>query len=498
MLEVPFTGLVRCLVENAATPYCRGAMLESMKQPRMSPANVHPPAQLVAPVPPEKPLSLIQLMRVARDNVIAGIPAAAYLEPIYELKHAFGRMFIVSDPAGVKRILLDNAANYPKAAISSRIMSAAFGDGLLTSDGEKWRKHRRIMAPSFDHRSIIAYTPAMVETIASFIEKWDHFAPNTQIDIDSEMTELALRIISRTMFSSDSDGICRLVGDTLQDGIEAMSFGLMDALPVIGHWRMGRKMDHIHSIFSALDASIGKLIEARVAAPDQAGPIDLLGRLAAARDVESGAGLTTQEVRDEVVIIFIAGHETTAVAMTFVWYLLSKHPWAEAKLHQELAEVLQGRPPKYEDLEDLPYTRQLIQEAMRLYPPVPSLTERQPTADDVVCGVQIPKGAQVAIMPWILHRHQTLWDHPDRFDPDRFSPQNSAGRDRFAWLPFGGGPRICIGAALAMAEASLILATIAQRFRFRFVEDQQITLKSKITLRPRNGIKLTVEPRRRP
>jgi len=225
-------------------------MLESMQQSKTSAANVHPPAQLVAPVPPEKPLSLVQFMRVARDNAVAGIPAAAYREPIYEFKHTFGRMFIVSDPAGVKRILLDNAANYPKAALSSRIMSAAFGDGLLTSDGEKWRKHRRIMAPSFDHRSIVAYTPAMVETITRFIERWDHLAPNSQIDIDSEMTELALRIISRTMFSSDSDGICRLVGDTLRDGIEAMSFGLMDTLPLIGHWRMGRKWT-ISTRFSA-------------------------------------------------------------------------------------------------------------------------------------------------------------------------------------------------------------------------------------------------------
>ena len=152
-------------------------------------------------------------------------------------------------------------------------------------------------------------------------------------------------------------------------------------------------------------------------------------------------------------MIFIAGHATTAVAMTFVWYLLSKHPWAEAKLHQELATGVRGRPPKYRDcLNFSAYTRQVIQEAMRLYPPAPSLEARKLVADDVLCGCHIPKGAQVAIMPWILHRHRTLWDEPDRFEPDRFSPENSAGRDRFAWLPFGGGPRICIGAALALTE----------------------------------------------
>jgi cytochrome P450 len=331
---------------------------------------------LAPPVPPEKPLPLFEFMRVNRENGFAGIPAEAYRKPIYELKLALGSMFIISDPTGVKRILLDNAANYPKEPQTSRIMGAAFGDGLLTSNGEKWRHHRRILAPSFDHRSIVSYAPAMLETTTRFIEKWDDLAPNTPIDIDSEMTELTLRIISRTMFSSDSDGICELVGNTLRDGIEAMDFGILDILPVIGPWRMGRKLEHIHSIFSAFDASIMKLIEARA---KKTGPTDLLGRLVAARDLESGFGITIQEIRDEVAIIFIAGHETTAVAMTFVCYLLSKHPWVEAKLHQELAVVLHGRPPTYEDLERLPFTRHVIQEAMRLYPPVPGLVGPSPS-----------------------------------------------------------------------------------------------------------------------
>ena len=451
------------------------------------------PVRLAAPVPPERPLPLFKFMRVTRENGVAGIPAEAYRKPIYELKHALGSMLIISDPAGIKRILLDNVANYPKEQQASRIMGAAFGDGLLTSDGEKWRSHRRIMAPSFDHRSLVSYAPAMVETTARFIEKWEGLAPNTPIDIASEMTELTLRIISRTMFSSDSDGICELVGNTLRDGMAAMDFGILDILPVIGPWRMGRKLDHIHSIFSVLDTSIWKLVEARA---KTIGPTDLLGRLVAARDLESGLGMTIQEVRDEVVIIFIAGHETTAVALTFVWYLLSKHPWVEGNLHQELAAVLNGRAPKYEDLEHLPYTRQVIQEAMRLYPPVPGLAARRALADDVVSGRHIPKGTQLAIMPWILHRHETLWDEPGRFDPDRFAPENSSGRDRFAWLPFGGGPRICIGASLALTEATLILATVAQRFKLGFIENQEITLNARITLRPRDGIKLTVVSRR--
>lgn len=460
-------------------------------------SGIHHPAQLAAPFPPAKPLPLFEMLRVSRENGIAGVPAPAYREPFYELKHTFGSMYIVSDPAGIKRVLLDNVANYPKEPQASRIMGAAFGDGLLTSDGEKWRRHRRIMAPSFDHRSIVSYAPAMVVTTRRFLDKWDRLRPGSAIDIDSEMTALTLAIISRTMFSADSEGIAELVGSTIRDGFEAMDFGLLEMLPLIGPWRTDRKMKHIHSIFGALDASISRLIDARAGGSEHTGPVDLLERLVRARDLESGSGLSAQEVRDEVVIIFIAGHETTAAAMTFVWYLLSKHPWAEAELHQELDSVLNGRLPEFGDLERLPYTRQVIQEAMRLYPPVPGLVGRRLAADDVLCGRQLHKGDHVGIMPWVLHRHETLWDHPSVFEPDRFSPANSAGRDRFAWLPFGGGPRVCIGGALAMTEASLILATIAQRYRLGFVENQEIRLKARITMRPRDGIKLTLEPRTR-
>ena len=461
----------------------------------MSLAEFATAPELVTTVPPRKPLSLLKMMEVSRDNGMAAFPQAAYEEPVYELKSVFGSLFVISDPAGVKQVLLDNVANYPKAKEDSRFLAAAFGDGLLTSDGDKWRRHRRIMAPSFDHRSIVAYAPAMVETTTDFMAKWDNLPPGAVIDIDAEMTALTLQMISRTMFSSDSDGMASLVEQTLNRGMGRMKFGLLDILPVLGRWRINRTLEDIRSVFSALDASIHKLIEARASQPTDAAPKDLLARLVAARDHEGGGGMTVREIRDEVVIIFIAGHETTAGAMTFVWYLLSKHPDVEARLHRELDEVLGDRAPTYEDLERLPYARQVIQETIRLYPSAPGLTGRQAVADDVVGGLRIPKGAQVAVLPWIIHRHRALWTDPDGFDPDRFSPENSAGRDRFAYLPFGGGPRICIGAAMAMTEAQLILATVAQRYRPRFVEGQPLSLKARITMRLTDGLKMTLQPR---
>jgi len=461
----------------------------------MSLAEVDAAPDLVTTVPPAKPLSLFKMMEISKDNGMAAFPQAAYEEPIYELKSIFGSLFVISDPAGVKRVLLDNVANYPKAKEDSRFLAAAFGDGLLTSDGDKWRRHRRIMAPSFDHRSIVAYAPAMVETATQFMANWDNLAPDTVIDIDAEMTALTLQMISRTMFSSDSDGMASLVEQTLNRGMGKMKFGLLDILPIVGPWRINRTLEDIRAVFSVLDTSIHKLIEARAGQPPDAAPKDLLARLVAARDDEAGGGMTVQEIRDEVVIIFIAGHETTAGAMTFVWYLLSKHPEVEARLHRELDAVLGNRPPTYEDLERLPYARQVIQETMRLYPSAPGLTGRQAVADDVVGGRRIPKGAQVAVLPWIIHRHRALWTDPDGFDPDRFSPENSAGRDRFAYLPFGGGPRICIGATMAMTEAQLILATIAQRYRPQFVEGQALSLKARITMRLTAGLKMTLQHR---
>jgi cytochrome P450 len=205
--------------------------------------------------------------------------------------------------------------------------------------------------------------------------------------------------------------------------------------------------------------------------------------------------MSDKEVRDEVIIIFFAGHDTSALAATYVWYLLSLHPEQEAKLHAELDAVLGGRVPTYDDLEKLSYTRMVIEETMRLYPPAPALTGRVAREADEICGHPIRKGAEVIVLPWVLHRHRTLWDDPDRFDPERFSRERSATRPRFAYLPFGGGPRICIGAQLASTEVALMVATMAQRYRPRLVPGQDIVLLHRITLRPRDGIRMRLQRR---
>jgi cytochrome P450 len=436
--------------------------------------------------PPEKMPSLYKQIFHRPDNEFEGLPRAVYEQPIWEWNGFMGRQFVISDPVGVKRVMLDNVANYPKTEMETKMLGAIVGEGLLVSQGDKWKSHRRLMAPSFDFKSIVAYSPAFVSAAESFANAWHN---QGVIDVHQEMTHLTLKVISQTMFSADGEALGELVDNSLNKMSNALDFGVLDVIPVIGPPRMKKKMDRIHANFLEMDATMQALISAREKVQGDA-PRDLLDRLIAARDGETGVKLSNDEVRDEVVIIFLAGHDTTSLALTYTWYLLAKHPEVEAKLHEELARVLGGRNPVHDDLVNLPYTRMVLEESMRLYPPAPGLSNRAVLEADEVCGVKIPKGATVCIIPWVVHRHRTLWDNPEKFDPERFSPERSQGRHRFAYIPFGAGPRVCIGMALAMTEAQLMLATLAQRYRMELVPEQDIVLQHRITMRPKNGIKM--------
>jgi cytochrome P450 len=444
--------------------------------------------------PPAKSPSFFKQLRLANGNQYEMLPMAVYEQPIYRPKGLIGRMLWVNDPDGVRRVLLDNVANYPKTDMEKRFFSAMFGEGLLSSDGQTWKTHRKVMAGSFDPRSVASYAPAMAETSEAFREHWDALANNPDVDIAEEMKALTLQIICKTMFSSDADDLIELTGKTLGFTQTALNFSLLDILPIIGPRRLKAKEDAIHADFAKMDAAIYRMIAEREKNLDAAAN-DLLTRLIAAKDPDNGVGMNATEVRDEVITIFMAGHETTAVTMTWVWYLLSRQPAEEAKLHSELDAVLGGRTPTAEDIPNLPYARMFIEEAMRLYPPAPGISTRVALKDDEICGVKVKAGTNVGIAPWVLHRHRTLWDNPERFDPERFNIQNSVGRPRFAYLPFGGGPRVCIGAMLAMTEATLILAVLAQRYRPRLLDAESVALQTRITLRPRNGMKMRLEKR---
>jgi cytochrome P450 len=390
-------------------------------------------------------------------------------------------------------VLLDNAANYTKSELSRRLLEPALGRGLLTSEGETWRRHRRIMAPAFDHRSIIGYAPTITEVTAGLLERWDALVDSSEIDVAAAMMHTTLHIISRAMFSSDSDEIVDVVERGVGQYQATVRPGLLDLLrfPV---W-LTRLLSFRGSIgaFDEFDKSVDRLLSTR-GRELNAEPKDLLDRLVAARDSETGGGMTAKEVRDQVVTIFMAGHETTAQALAWTWYLLSLHPQAEAKLHAELTTALAGRTPRHEDLASLRYTRMVTEESMRLYPPAHTMA-REPIAADHILGHRIPVGALVLIVPWLLHRKPSLWEQPHCFDPERFSSERVFARPRFAYIPFGAGQRICIGAAFAMTEAMLILAMIAQRYRLRLKRGHPVEPQGLITLRPRYGLRMTLQRR---
>jgi cytochrome P450 len=444
--------------------------------------------------PPGRLARWRDLLARRRPRAFSHIPAEAYVRPFHRQRTLSGRYVWLNDPAAIKRVLVDNVANYPKTEMELRFFASIFGAGLVGTEGETWRRHRRIMAPSFDPRSVTGYAPTMAAVAETHLVGWDARAPGAELDVAQDMTDLTLQIIARTMFSAAADGLAPLVDQAVGAARAALSFNLFDLLPIAGRIRFAEREHAMRRIFQPLDTALGALIAERernlAGAPD-----DLLTRLIAAKDAEGGARLTAAEVRDEMVTIFLAGHETTAVTMIWVWYLLSQHPAAEARLHAELDQVLGGRAPGAADVAKLPYTRMVVEEAMRLYPPAPGVSNRGALAADEVGGRKIAPGEIMLISSWMLHRNPTLWERPEVFDPERFSPERSAGGPRFAYLPFGGGPHICIGMNMAMTEAILILATLARRYRLELAPGQHVELLQQVTLRPRDGLRMRLQPR---
>jgi cytochrome P450 len=453
---------------------------------------VSPPV-LPAPIPKQRRLSFFEFVRALRESAIESFPQEAYECDILERRIFLRSLFVVNEPAAIKRVLIDNAANYQKTEITRRILEPGLGKGLITSEGETWRSHRRTMSPAFDTRSIAAYTPVMTTAAQELLAQWRNVPAGIPVDVATSMMTVTLNIISRTMFSNDSDDIVEIMERSAGRYQLEMRPNIMDMLG-LPRWLASLPRKNVAArTLGEFDRVVDRLIKERTRDPDSY-PKDLLARLVGARDEQTGVGMNAQEVRDHVITIFLAGHETTAMALTWTWFLLSQHPQVESKLHAEIDSVLGGRAPIHEDLGKLVYTRMVIDESMRIYPPVHTIA-RQAVGDDTLAGRHIPKGSTVMIAPWLLHRHLKLWDNPSVFDPERFSAERSSGRTRFSYLPFGGGKRLCIGAAFSLAEATILLATLAQRYSLRLAPGHRVEPQALITLRARHGMKMLLYPR---
>lgn len=397
----------------------------------------------------------------------------------------------VSHPDGAQRILQENHHNYIKGDMFDILRQLA-GDGLFTSEGDLWLRQRRLMQPAFHRRRIAGFGEVMSGRTLDMLARWDQRADTSQpLNVAEEMTALTMAIISETMFGAHLDTDTHAVSEAITLLLADINFRFQLPFYPSLRWPTLRNRRTLAAMRTVDDVVLG-IIEQRRRSGEQRD--DLLGMLMEMVDEETGQGMSDKQLRDEVVTIFVAGHETTAVALTWAFYLLSQNLGAEAELHAELDQVLAGRAPGAADVPNLRYTRMIIDETLRLYPPA-WITNREAVAEDVVCGYRIPAGAVVAVSPYVIHHSAAWWPDPDRFDPQRFDPDTPHDRPRFAYMPFGGGPHQCIGNTFALMEATLLLATVAQRYRLLLAPGAVVKPQPQTTLRPAGGLPMLLQSR---
>jgi len=430
----------------------------------------------------------LELMRRARTDQLSMYTPVFFERNMLAQRYMFLSTYFLNKPEYIEHVLLGNHRNYLKSPLVRQVLRPTLGNGLVTSEGDFWRRQRRIVAPAFHHQRIANLVEVMAACAATTVERWQ--GQHVEFDVLPEMMGLTLEVIARTMFSTDvTPEIPRvrqlmdvIIRDTRVSAVDLL--GLPEWFPRYRKLALARAIVELKALFS-------RIIALRRA--DGADRGDLLSMLMA-RDPETGEGMSDAQLKDEIATIFGAGHETTANALSWVWYLLARNPEAESLLHQEVDRVLGGRVPCYADLAELKYTRMVFEEAMRLYPPAHSIA-RTAVAEDRIGGVRVPAGANVTISPYVTHRSARYWPEPERFDPERFAPEAVARRHRFAYLPFGGGPRICIGASFAISEAQVIIASVAQRFRLRLDPAHKVVPIGYVTLRAKDGIRVRLERR---
>ncbi len=397
---------------------------------------------------------------------------------------------LVSHPDHVKHVLLDSQKDYPRSWYYRRARVGA-GDGLVTTEGAPWRRLRRMSQPAFHSPRVTALSGIMTDTTGAMLGRWREHVGGDPLDIAAEFMTLTLRIAGLALMGIDLGGEAGRIGPAVTVAWEYVEHRLSHlltlppAVPTARNLRFRRAM-------RTLNAVVYDVIARRRRSPEH-DTGDLLSMLLSARDEATGLGLSDRELRDQVFTFLVAGYETTAVALAWAVYLLDQNPEADRRLRDEVAEVLNGRPPTATDFPRLDYTRRVLEETLRIYPPVYAIG-RDARRDGEIGGYRIPARSMIILSPYVTHRHPEFWPEPEVFDPDRFIPERSAGRPRFAWFPFLGGPHQCIGQEFAMTEATLILAMLGQSFRLRLAPGAQVEPRPMLSLRPRDGLPMTLHP----
>jgi cytochrome P450 len=395
------------------------------------------------------------------------------------------KSIFINHPDTIEDVLVTNARKFTKGKVL-RANRHVFGEGLLTSEGEFWLRQRRLAQPAFHRARIASYAATMVQYTQRLLEDW---RDAEERDAHKEMMRLTLQIVGKTLFDADVERDARDVGKSLELLLEiGADFRRTILIP---HWVPTPTNLRVKREVAQIEKILYRIIAERRASGRDAG--DLLSMLLAAQD-EDGSRMTDKQLRDETSTLFLAGHKTTASTLSWTWWLLAQNPAVEAKLHAELDSVLGDRPPSFDDLPKLSYTGHVITESLRLYPAAWGMA-RLAAEDHEVAGYPVKKGMGVAMAQWVVHRDPRWYDVPEKFQPERWEGDLLKRLPRFAYFPFGGGPRQCIGNSFALMEAALILATVAQKFRLRLVANYPVVPLASITLRPRHGVRVLLESR---
>lgn len=443
-----------------------------------------------------QPLSLLPFLWISWRDPIRMWSERHFNEPQLHGHSVLGEILVVSHPEGVRHVLTENAANYVKGDLQRRVLGPMLAEGLLLTEGDTWRRARRILAPLFTPAKMATLNVRMAEVCHARVASWSLSAHGRVLDIDSEMSGLTFDILSATMFSGElggeARGFERALNQFLANGAR------IDPLDVLGAPDWAPRLGRLASFRSArfFERRVTRLVEARRAHIEAGGEAhdDLLSALLLARDENGGPGLSDEEVAANILTFILAGHETTARALGWTLHLLSRQPEYLSRLQAE-ADAFDVSQPRWAD--NLPWTRAVLEETMRLFPPAPTMA-RTALADDEVGGQKIKAGATVIISPWILQRHKLLWDQPDAFKPERFLPENRKAVDRYAYIPFSAGPRVCIGAAFAIQEAMIALAAILRVAEVEAVTAVEPRPVHQITLRSSQPMRLRLRARRKP
>jgi len=451
-------------------------------------ANFVPPA----PRPRASPPSALEMMRIIYRNPLELWGEPSYNEPWISLTAIGGPLVIANDPGLIRHILVDNARNYKLATVRQKVLRPILRDGLLTAEGMVWKRSRKAMAPVFTPRHIFGFAAPMLARSQAFADRYVD-APDV-VDIAHDMTMLTYDILAETLFSNELASAPGSFAVEIERLFETMGrvdpldlLRAPDWIPRLTHFR-GRKT---LAYFRKMVTDTVQMRKDRIARDPDGAPRDFLTLLLAA---EGPDGLTRAEIEDNIITFIGAGHETTARALGWTLYCLSQAPWERDRVEEEIDRVMKAEADPVRWLDAMPLTRSAFEEAMRLYPPAPSIN-REPIETDTYRDLTLPRGAQVLVLPWTVHRHRRLWEEPDAFMPSRFHPGNREKIDRYQYLPFGAGPRVCIGASFAMQEAVIALAVLLSRFRFDSVAHTKPWPVQKLTTQPQGGLPMHVTKR---